>query len=130
MKMIATLASKRCLSSICAGNTVLLGAQQPSISKMRTLARHSSTSFVRFSSTNSKSETEIKGGNDGTTNAEALKLAQAQQDQQQQLQQQKGVHEKSLLGKLADRFSIRGQQHRIQMGERLFQAATRQANDP
>jgi hypothetical protein len=54
-------------------------------------------------------------------------LAKAQQQEQQN---HEPSHEKSCFGKLVDRFSIRGQQHRIHMGERLFQAATRQANDP
>ena len=38
--------------------------------------------------------------------------------------------EKGWLGKLMDRISIKGQQRRILLGESLFQAATRQANDP
>jgi hypothetical protein len=54
------------------------------------------------------------------------------QQQQQQQQQQEVVHQpsKSFLTRLMDRWSIRGQQESIRIGEELFQAATRQADDP
>jgi len=38
--------------------------------------------------------------------------------------------QKSIFQRLWDRYSIRGQQHRIQTAESLFQAASRQAADP
>lgn len=37
---------------------------------------------------------------------------------------------KGMLERLWDRYSIKGQQHRIHMAESLLQAATRQASDP
>jgi hypothetical protein len=37
---------------------------------------------------------------------------------------------KSIQDRLWDRFSFRGQQHRIFMGEHLFQAARQQSHDP
>lgn len=45
-------------------------------------------------------------------------------------QQNSAVVEKSMLGKIMDRFSLKGAQKRILTAEMLFQAATRQANDP
>ena len=52
-------------------------------------------------------------------------LAQSQAPPQQQQQQQ----DKGFLGNFMDKLSIKKQQHRIQLGEEMFQAAFRQAND-
>ena len=104
--------------------------------------------FANNSFSSSSNTTSSTTSSSSSSKEEALELAlaqqnqnqkqqqneqpqQSQQNQNQENQQQQQLHyEKSLLGKLVDRFSIKGQQHRIHMGERLFQAATRQANDP
>lgn len=44
-------------------------------------------------------------------------------------QPQTPVAEKGLAGKVINRYSIKGQQHRIRVAESFFQAATRQASN-
>lgn len=115
MLILATTTSKNVLRlQNCTSGRVLLGSLSAR-SKGRFAAATARTTCLTFSSSASNDRHGTK--------AEALALAQAQQ-------QESNVQEKGFWGKLVDRYSIRGQQNRIHMAERLFQAATRQANDP